>query len=258
MFFRLVAFATCLLLASCTFAADFRIETKVYMGDDDRPKSENTTLFHNGVIYDFAEGPSRIAIFRHGADGQPGRFVLLLPQLSLRTEINAQRVDAALDKLGQWAMRQRDPLLRFAANPSFEEKFDEATGKLQLTGSMMTYELATSPLNQPEAMGDLENYLNWYAKLNCLLSPSIPPHARLEVNQALIKRGRLATEVTLTLGGDRSTRLRAEHVHIWRLSKEDRDRIRLVGDQLSLFTEVTNEEFQQAEHQAAKVTSKAR
>ena len=220
--------------------------------------SENTTLFHNGVIYDFAEAPSRVAIFRHGNEDRSGRFLLVAPKLSLRTEVNAERIDAALGKLGQWATRQRDSLLRFAANPDFTESYDEATGKLLMTGSAMTYELSTTPLEVPEARGEIENYLNWYAKLNCLLAPSMPPHARLEVNKALTKRQLLPIEVTLTINRNRSAQLRAEHVYVWRLSKEDRERIDLVGDQLTLFREVSNEEFQAAEHQAAKAATKTR
>ncbi len=258
MLIRSLVLTTCLLFAGSALAVDFRIETKVFIGEEVLPVSENTTLFLNGVIYDFAESPSRVAVFRHGVGGESGRFLLLAPKTSLRTEINAERVDAALAKLGQWAIRQRNPLLRFAANPQFTETYDEATGTLSLASATMTYKLATSPLDHPDAKVDLDNYLNWYAKLNCLLAPSMPPQARLEVNKVLARRNLLPSEVTLTLGGDKETRLRAEHTYVWRLSKEDRERIQLVGDQLALFREVTNEEFQAAEHEAAKVAAKTK
>lgn len=247
---RIAAAVLGLVLSSPALAVDFRIETKVFLGDEEVPVSQNTTLFEKGVIYDFAENPSRVAVFYHGAQGEAGRFLLLSPTLSLRTEVDTARVDAALDKLGQWATRQQNPLLRFAANPKFEETYDEESGELTLTSPQIAYKLLTVPLEDAAAKGDLQNYWNWYAKLNCLLSPSIPPHARLEVNRVLASRQLLPQEVTLTLAGDESTRLRAEHEYLWRLSKEDRDRIRLVGDQLTLFDEVSNEEFHNAERAA--------
>lgn len=248
--------AFCLLVASFAQAVDFRIETKVFLADEEVPVSQNTTLFESGVIYDFAESPSRVAIFHQGAGDQGGRFLLLAPALNLKTEVDTARVDAALDKLGQWALRQENPLLRFAANPQFEEKWNEESGELALTGPAMEYKLLTTPLEQPNASRALANYWNWYAKLNCLLSPSLPPHARLEVNKQLVTRKLLPLEVNLTLSKDESTRLRAEHDYTWRLSKEDRDRIRLVGNQLDMFDEVSNEEFHAAEQQAARAAAK--
>jgi hypothetical protein len=258
MSFRALSVALSLIVASLCPAADFRIETKVFSGEEEVPVSQNTTLFNEGVIYDFAESPPRVAIFHQGAGGVGGRFLLLAPNLNLKTEVDTARVDGALEKLGQWAIRQENPLLRFAASPQFEEAWDEETGELLLSGPNMKYTLSTTPLDDPASLRDLANYWNWYAKLNCLLSPSIPPQARLEVNKVLVSRKVLPHEVTLTLSKEEGTQLRAEHVYVWRLSKEDRDRIRLVGDQLDMFDDVSNEEFQAAEREAARVAAKTR
>ena len=38
-------------------AEDFRIETAVYVADEEQPVSKNVTLFEAGVVYDFLEQP---------------------------------------------------------------------------------------------------------------------------------------------------------------------------------------------------------
>lgn len=250
MLFRLLL-AGVLLGGSSVFAADFRIETKVFMADELVPLSQNTTLFHQGVIYDFAESPKRVAIFRHAGPATGGQFLLLDPQRNLRTEIPTSRIDTALNKLQTWASQQRHPLLKFAAQPEFEELYDEETGLLTLTATQMTYSVATTPIEDPAATRDLQNYLDWYAKLNCLLSPSMPPMPRLELNKSLARRKLAPTEVTLVLAGDTENKLRAEHLITWRLSKDDRARIALVADQLIEFQEVSNEVFQAGGEQTA-------
>jgi len=242
----LLCFTTALgvtILGPGTFAAQFRIETKVYAGDDEVPVSQNTTLFQSGVVYDFAESPKRVAILRQPRGDEPGRFVLIDPVRHVKTELTTDRIDAAIGKLRSWAERQPDPLLRFAANPTFEESFDEETGVLVLDSRAMQYRLATQPIQEANLWRDLRNYFDGYAKLNCILSSSMPPTPRLQVNQVLEGHNVIPVEVTLTLSGDEDTTLRAEHLFTWRLSKDDRARIALVGEQLVSFQDVSNSEF---------------
>lgn len=242
MLFRV--FTACLwVLSPVVLAAEFRIETKVYTGDEDTPVSQNTTLFQSGVVYDFLERPQRVAIFRHAQGEQPGRFLLIDPDRHVKTVITTDRIDAAIAKLSDWAARQRNPLLQFAAAPEFAESFDPESGVLTLAGKHMTYQLQTVAADRPETWRDLRNYFDGYAKLNCLLSSAMPPHPRLQVNEALEKHGVVPVEVKLSLSDAQQTRIRAEHFYTWRLSKEDRARIALVGEQIVAFREVPNAEF---------------
>ncbi len=247
----LLALIPTLLLGPTAVAVDFRIETKVYAGDEELPVTQNTTLFQNGVVYDFLEVSKRVAIFRHRQEGQPGQFLLIDPVRSVKTTVTTDRIDTAIDKLRSWSRTQRNPLLTFAADPSFDEKFDAESGSLTLESQQMTYRLATLAVEHSDVWRDLRNYFDGYAKLNCILSSSMPPTPRLVVNAALEKHNVVPVEVNLSLEGDENPQLRAEHLYTWRLSKDDRARIALVGEQLVSFREVSNAEFQE-ESVAAK------
>ena len=233
-----------LLAAPVALAADFRIETKVFSEGKETPLTQNTTLFQSGVVYDFLESPRRVAIFRHGREGEPGQFLLIDPNRNLKTEISTVRIEAAIDKLQTWAMTQENPLLRFAADPQFKETFDAESGLLTLTGSHMTYRLTTMPVGEQEVSADLRSYLDNYAKLNCLLGSSMPPLPRLMVNKAITQHRLVPVEVKLSLATPEKTTLRAEHFFTWALSKDDRARIALVGEQLVNFRNVSNAKFQ--------------
>jgi hypothetical protein len=240
----LLAWTLTLLITPMAVALDFRIETKVYAGDEELPITQNTTLFQNGVVYDYLEAPKRVAIFRHAKEGKPGEFLLIDPVRSVKTSITTDRIDSAIEKLRTWSRTQRNPLLVFAADPKFDETFDMETGALTLTSEQMTYRMATMAVERTEAWRDLRNYFDGYAKLNCILSSSMPPTPRLTVNDSLEKNNVVPVEVNLVLAGSDDTQLRAEHIFTWRLSKDDRARIALVGEQLVSFRDISNAEFQ--------------
>lgn len=242
------------LLAVATAPAwgvDFRIETKVYRGDEELPITQTTTLFQNGVIYDFVEATGRVAIYRHQQGDTPGRFLLIDPARSVKTEFTVDRLDSAIATLRTWSRTQRDPLLKFAADPEFDQLYDEESGVLTLESDPMTYRLATVPVERSEAWRDLRNYFDGFAKLNCILASSMPPMPRLAVNDALEKRNVVPVEVNLEIDGDEDQQLRAEHLFTWMLSKNDRARITLVGEQVVNFRDVSNKEFRR-ESVAAK------
>ena len=104
-------------------------------GDEPEPISHTVTIFAAGVVYDFVDGdsvdePSRIAVFRHSTSSRPGQFILLNPAEKRRTEISTERIEKLMAKLTGWAAEQEDKLLKFCADPEFEEAFDEETGRL--------------------------------------------------------------------------------------------------------------------------------
>lgn len=226
-------------------ALDFRIETKLYMGDEELPIVENTTLFQNGVIYDFVENTGRVAIFHDARGERAASFVLMDPSRSVKTEIELSRMDTAIEKLCKAARQSKNALDKFSAVPNFSELFDQESGVLTLESEPMTYRLGTVPVDHEEAWGDLRNYFDGYAKLNCILAFGRPPKPRLEVNNALRKYNVVPVQVNLSISGDEAAELRAEHFFTWRLSKDDRARIALVGEQLVSFNHVSNAEFRE-------------
>src|SRR5262245_26403427 len=138
-----------LLAITCATSGEgFRIETKVFAGKED-PKqqavSETTTLFLDGIVYDFLKKPQQVAVFRKPIAGKPGRFTLLNDQQQIQTKVSTDQVAGTMSKLKSWAAAQRDPFLQFAANPEFDETFDEDTNELVLASHLENYKVVTTP-----------------------------------------------------------------------------------------------------------------
>jgi hypothetical protein len=235
-------------VASETLIAEgFRIQTKIFVGkaededEEDEPVSETTTLFLDGVVYDFLEEPAQVAVFRKPM-GASGRFILLNTERGTRTELSTEQLGAAMDKLRNWAGQQRNPLLRFAAAPKFEESFMPETGKLVLASHQENYTVETGPDEHPEAVAKYREFLDWYTRLNTLLSAGPPPEPRLRLNEALARHNAVPLKVELTRHGEKEP-LRAVHEFTWRLSREDMARIDGVRASLASYRPVSNEEF---------------
>lgn len=223
-------------------AEEFRIETRVYVGDQQEPVSETTTLFLDGVVYDFLAEPAQVAVFRKPGGGKPGRFILLDPAHRVRTELFTDQLAGAMNKLRAWAAQQTDPFLQFAAAPQFTESFDAQSGKLTLASLVETYQVDTTKTDHPDATAEYREFLDWYTQLNTLLSAGPPPEPRLELNAALARHQVIPLKVELTRAGEDEP-VRAEHEFNWRLSRQDMSRIDTVRESLSSYRTVTNDEF---------------
>ncbi len=242
--YAVVALAALLCTSSLAGAEDFRIATKIYRGKDDKAKlvSETTTLFLNGTVYDFLADGSQIAVFRKEAR-EPGRFILLNPPQRIQTELSTEKLTGLMEHLRDWAGRQNDPMLKFAANPQFKESYDDDSGQLVLASNLETYTVETDPASHPEAVAEYREFLHWYTQLNTMLSAGPPPEPRLQLNEALSRHRVVPRRVELSLSGEKEP-LRAEHEFNWRLSQEDMAQIDDVRTSLTRFRELSNEDFE--------------
>lgn len=230
-------------------AEDFRIESKVYVGEEEtEPVNKTLTLFYAGRVYDFLGDPAEVTVF----DPQRQRFLLLNPAKRQRVEITLDYVTALTANLQERGQNRDDPLVRFMSNPRFVTAFDAATDELTLTSEWMTYAVKTAPANSEIASKQYTLYADAYAHLNTLVSPAhLPPFARLELNRALERRGELPKEVTLTVtspsripGKSESVVIRSVHHVAWKLLESDRERIEQTGRALSEYSSVDLAEYQ--------------
>jgi len=206
------------------------------------PVSETTTLFLNGVVYDFLKKPEQTAVFRKPNGGNPGQFTLLNEQRSILTKFSTDQVDGTVTKMKAWASTKKDPFLQFAANPEFDESFDDDTGKLILASHLENYKVDTMPAEHPDAMVEYREFLDAYTRLNTLLSGGqLQPGPRLRLNAVLARRKVVPIKVELTRAGEEP--LRAEHAFTWRLSQDDQVRIDEVRANLTKYHEVPNDQF---------------
>ena len=254
----LVSLFVCAALSTLAAADDFRIETKIFVGDEKEPVSTATTLFQRGVVYDFLAEPEQIAVFRKPGGGKPGRFILLDPERRVRTELSTDQLADVMNKLRNWAARQRDPFLKFAANPQFEESFDRNTGQLLLASHEESYTIMTEPADAPGSLAEYREFLDWYTRLNTLLQAGPPPEPRLQVNAALARYQIVPVSVELVRAGEKE-KLRAEHEFTWLLSKADLARIDDACASLAAYRPVDNEQFLEGmrDHTAVNSTEKA-
>lgn len=247
-----LAAAAVLVSAAPTFAEGFRIATKVFVGEEKpkqkqppEPITESTTLFLNGVVYDFLDKPEQTAIYRKPTNGKPGQFTLLSDEHSIQTKISTKMVTDAVAKFRGWAAQQKDPFLQFAANPKFDESFNRNTGKLVLASFVETYTVETEAGSHDDAMAEYRDYLDAYTQLDTLLSGGqLQPEPRLRLNAVLARHKVVPLKVELSRPGEEP--VRAEHEFTWRLSQDDQKRIDNVRTALTQYHEVANEEFLRA------------
>ena len=233
--------------AAAAGAEALRVENKVFVNDDKEPRSQSTTIFSEGLIYDFLDKPAEITVF----DLEHHRFILLDPTRRVRTELSTDEVAALCENLRTWAKRQTDPFLQFMAAPRFEQEQDEAAGEIAFASPWMTYRVATTPAPSEAVARQYREFSDWYTRLNARLNPgSKLPFARLEVNQVLERRREIPREVKLTIQRKRGPIgqkhvARSEHSVATRLSQADEDRIGQVEQFLAIFQPVDFERYQE-------------
>jgi hypothetical protein len=225
---------------------EFRVENKVFAGDEDEPRVRSTTIFCHGVVYDYLEQPAEVTVF----DQAHGRFVLLDLKRRLKTELSTEQVAEFTKRLRQWSRRQSDAMLKFQGDPQFEDAFDERTGELSFRSEWMTYRLVTEPAPSRDVARQYRAFCDWYCQLNTLLNPgSKLPFARMLVNAELEKRGLVPREVHFTATPKKGLvskhiSARSEHRLVGQLVESDRRRVAQTGQAIVTFAEVPFDEYQ--------------
>lgn len=235
--------AGCSLTAASAAAPEFRIETDVYVGEEVEPASHTVTLFEEYAVYEFSDNPAQTIVYREPTEGGPSHFIILDPATRRRTDVDAERVSKLMDKLVGWAKDQKDPLLKFSAEPEFDETFDSKSGDLTLANKQWTYRVATVAAEDKDALKRYKAFTDRYAELTSMLENTPPPRPRLALNEALVKHGVAPVEIRRTIGGDEKNLVRAAHLFTWRLSRDDRARLDEARQQVASFEKVENKEF---------------
>jgi hypothetical protein len=253
---RTLAATTCLALAlaQIALAEDLRIETKVFAGKEKAPVSQNTTLFHDGFVYDYLSDPQQIAVF----DKHRGRFVLLDPSRKLKTEISTDQVLTFCGELRTFAINHSNGFLQFCGKPQFAVEYSEKSSDLLLSSEFMNYKIHALRAKSPEAANQIREFSDWYARLNSMTNTGgPPPFARLAVNEELARRELVAGQVELSIPpqlqlGGKSVNMRSEHEIYWRLLRSDLERISETHTQLVNFKSAPFFEFNPAQQLTGK------
>jgi hypothetical protein len=242
--------------AATVAAEEFRIESKVFSikGKDEAQISESLTLFDDGKIYDFISTPHEITLFDFTRD----RIALMDASRKVRTELTTDKLMTFTEQLRTRAIRQSDPLLKFACDPKFDES-PLSGGVVKFASPLMTYEIKTTKVDSPSIAHQYRQFSDCSARLNAMLHPgSLPPFPRLAINAALAKQeGRVPEQVEVTLAPQnrltgKPTVLRSEHTLEMKLLSADRKKIDEAGEDLVTFREIPLEDYLRPIEQAKK------
>ena len=140
----------------------------------------------------------------------------------------------------EWASEHKDPLLKFAAKPTFEETFDVESGSLTLANKEWTYRAATIKADDAAKLTRYREFTDRYAELSAMMFN--PPAwsssgARRRVRQAWRRAGGDQTDarrrrkehregdphVLLEPRAQRSQRLDEAQAHLANFKKVDNE-----------------------------------
>jgi len=226
---------------------DFHVDSKLYLGNEDKPISEITTIFRSGFVYDFITDPNKkndpeTTIF----DSLRGRFVVIDPQRRVWTQVSTEALKTFTAKVKLDAAAAPQAILNFMSEPKFKEETDGEG--MAFKSHWMEYRLKTVPGKSTRAVEQYAEFSQWSSQMNVRLTPrSLPPFPRMKISQILSERGLLPTDVHMTLdsgqAGIPKYAIRATHRFQWTLLEPDRQRIDQAGSQMASFRELTVDEY---------------
>lgn len=222
---------------------DFRVDTDVFLDDDEETFSEHLTLFYGQVAYDFVvKGTEEITILNF-KDGK----------ISLLDVKRRQRADLTTAELLDFSAKIKDIGTNNQAEdlvaPRFEVAFDDEQKSLELVSRKITYRATGIEPSNPSVATRYREFTDWYARLNSMRPPNPPHFGRLELNRQLADRGLLPQDIerTVVLGGlfRKPQKARSHHVVATAISGTDRRRIDEAGGYLVSFTKVSLAKYMQ-------------
>jgi hypothetical protein len=262
---------------------DFRVASRVHEGSSKDVTSESVTLFvfngdgakYHNVVYDFLSSPREVTVLDYFGQRSSSRNAnsievtrvqeqlrinLLDPSRKVRTELTDHQLETFGEQLRSRAARQTSPLLKFAAQPKFDESDEERDGSLwmKFASDWITYRVQLANVDQSVEFGEpYYRFCDYSARVNSMLHPgALPPFPRLEIDRRLADGLGPPRQVELTISDDakggKSIVLRSEHHFSTQLTKADRQRIDEANEQLKTFKQVSWEEYLRPIQQAKR------
>ncbi len=227
----------------------FRVDNVVYSGNEKQPTVRTTTIFLNGVVYDFMEQPHEAIVL----EPELGRFTLLSMARRIRVELPVDEVVELSQGVRQRAATHESPFVQFLANPEFDERFDLSSGVLTLDSPWITYQVEIVSPGDPAIVESYRDFADLYCQVNTMLNPARAlPFARMYLNAVLAEREAIPVAIHLTLRPRRSfppTRvtLRSEHELVRSVGQSDLDRVAQTREFMNIFKLVSFVEYRRDE-----------
>ena len=227
----------------------FRINNKVYLEKDKTPTSSTVTMFYKGRVYDFLTNPDETIIY----DPEMQRFLIISSATQTQCSITVTEM-ASFERMMKEALPKiKDEFIRTCLDPQFEIKQDPETNEWIYDSPKLTYRIKTIPEQYEGQAQAYADFANRYAILNVILSPqSMPPLARMEVNNDLAKKRLLPEEIHITLQpkykplsmSKGKETIRTTHTIIKGLGNADMNQIRQAGERYGRYKQVSFDQYQ--------------
>jgi len=231
-----LVFATQAIFVTHLHADSFRVETEVFIEEDREPVVETLTVFSGDVVYDFQLGTEReTTVF----DVRRGRIVLLDATRQIKSTVKTEALAEFTAAIQARAAQADDPGL---FRPEFELE-EAGPDQFALVSPSLIYRVQGRPSKHPAGAEQFRMFADWYARLNALRPPNVPPFGRIELNRALAERNLLPQEIERTTVTNRRLVVRSVHTVNWILSNTDAKRIEKAARQLAEFREVKLVEY---------------
>lgn len=207
-----------LLMISFTTAEgqEFAIHNKV-LGHEDMA-NETRTIITEDAYYDviLSDGkPVKVSVYYLSQR----RFQLVSFSEKTQTSIGEEEVLRFVANLGLRANRL-GPLVGFAADPKFQETRVEDV--IRLESSVWDYSVVLDDTRKPEVVLAYQRFADAFARLNAFWS--LPPNARLKLNEAIHKHGGIPKRVDVHIkktAGNPEIEQHTDHFYTWQLTTED-------------------------------------
>ena len=223
---------------------DFRVDNAVYVGNQKESSSQSTTIFSGGAVYDCLKTPAETVVF----EKTTGQFVLLNLGRRVQAELSTGQVAAIIEQLRPAAAKSKEPLVRFLAEPKFQEQ-STPSGELILGSPLISYRLRLAREADEKVVERYHEFCDGYARLNALLG-SPPPFGRLVVNAAMAQRHAIASQVVLTVhagtGSEAPTTIRTEHRLVRPLEATDLEQVTQTRQYMGSFKRISFDQYRKA------------
>ena len=177
-------------------AQAFRIETQIYLNEQSDPASENTTLFSDGLVFDYQSVGSQtneVAILEPARR----RIVLLDHARQVKLQLDELQLIKMADSLRK--QTQSNKAASFLVNDVFEESVDIDMGTATLTSPTIRYSIVGRRPSDIRMLPLYNQFMTFFTRMKFSDPHAMPPFARLRLNETISKLGWIPTEVKVKI-----------------------------------------------------------
>ncbi len=210
-------------------AQEFKIESQTYFGDSLSPAKQATTLFADGLVYEFlADGnPAQNVIETTIYESKTKRVVLLDPRRQAKLEMIDVRLLKMVDGLRRELAQNKSA--QFLVNEEYTEESDLSGNWIKLSSPSFTFRIqGERPANLHNAVAYFE-YLDNFARIPASDPRAFAPFPKMKLNESIKRAGWIPNEIRVEAGSNiffkNGLKQTSKLTLIEGLSAQDRDRI---------------------------------